>query len=370
MAKMTIEFLDVGMGDGTFIMMGDSDDKMNLAMVDFGVHRRTKHKIGRDDAIKYLVSQIDKISEARGRSTPFLDHLFLTHPDHDHYNAVMPLIEAKYPSFPGKKLSIGRLTYGGDELLYGGEIEKIAAHVGMKNPKQKNIDELASNQCSTVKSSGAVNPFRTFLSGKIKVYLLSSNYPTIVSVVPNPLSLCLMFADENNNKVILMGDAEKDVEDQIIENFKNASKGFLNAYALKLGHHASQAGTTEAWIKAVKPKAIFASGDFVWAHPYCTTIERVEEQKTLAPMENHRFCCGRSLGGGARDYFNHESELRIGLNLWYVVKKVKGEKMKEEDAGGHVFHADNSWTFGVQWELEFNGADVRLDRTAVASPIK
>lgn len=365
---MTFEFLDVGMGDGTFIMMGDSDDKMQLAMVDFGVHRRTKHKIGRDDAIKYLVSQIDKITKARGRDTPFLDHLFLTHPDHDHYNAVMPLIEAKYPSFPGKKLSIGRLTYGGDELLYKGEIEKIAAHVSMKNPKQKNIDELTSNQCSTVKSNGTVNHFRTFLSGKIKVYLLSSNHPTIVSVVPNPLSLCLMFADDNNNKVILMGDAEKDVEEQIIENFKGATKGFLNAYALKLGHHGSQAGTTEAWIKAVKPKAIFASGDFVWAHPYCNTIDRVEEQKTLAVMEKHWFCCGKSLGGRESDYFNNKTELRICLNLWYVVKKDKGQKMIDDDDAGHIFHASYGWTFGVQWELEFNGADVRLGRTGVASP--
>ncbi|HKS08899.1 MAG TPA: hypothetical protein VJS13_05080 [Pyrinomonadaceae bacterium] len=367
MAKMTFEFLDVGMGDGTFIMMGDSDDSMNLALVDLGVHRRTKHKVGRDDAITYLVNQIDRISKARGRATPFLDHLFLTHPDHDHYNCVMLLIEAEYPSYPKKNLTIGRLTYGGDELLYKGEIEKIAAHVSMKSPKKRNIDELASNECSTVKGGGAVNPFRTFLSGKIKVYLLSSNYPTIVTVVTNPLSLCLMFADENNNKVILMGDAEKDVEAQIIENFKKATKGFLNAYALKLGHHGSQAGTSEAWINAVKPKAIFASGDFVWAHPYCTTIERVVEAKTLAPTTNHWFACGKPLGGRQNDYFNNESELRVCLNLWYVVKKEKGQKMKE-DEDGHIFHAAYGWTWGVQWELEFDGDTVTLNKTDTASP--
>jgi competence protein ComEC len=154
MPKMTFEFLDVGMGDGSFIMMGDSEDTMQLAMVDFGVHRRTKDKVGRDDALKYLVSQIDRISKARDRLTPYLDHLFITHPDHDHYNAVMPLIEAPYPSYDGKKLQIGRLTYGGDEDLYKGEIEKIAFHVANKSPRLKNIDKLTSLECSTVNANG------------------------------------------------------------------------------------------------------------------------------------------------------------------------------------------------------------------------
>lgn len=367
MTKMTFEFLDVGMGDGTFIMMGDSNATMQLAMVDFGVHRRTKDKIGKDDALKYLVTQIDTISVARDRLTPYLDHLFITHPDHDHYNAVMPLIEATYPSYSGKKLQIGRLTYGGDEDLYKGEIKKISAHVANKSVKEKNIDKLGSLECSTVNENGSVNTFRTFQSGKIKVYLLCSNYPSIVSSVPNPLSLCLMFADDSGNKVIFMGDAEKHVEEQIIKNFSKATKGFLNAYGLKLGHHGSQAGTSEDWILAVKPKAIFASGDFVWAHPYCTTIERVSSKNTLAPMPKHWFCCGRSLGGRQSDYFNYQSVLRICLNLWYVVKKEKGEKMKDEEEG-HIFHADYGATFGVQWELEFNGSDVQLNKTDSSTP--
>lgn len=369
MPKMTIEFLDVGMGDGTFIMIGDSDDAMQLAMVDFGVHRRTKDKIGKDDALKYLVGQIDKISKARGRSTPYLDHLFLTHPDHDHYNAVMPLIESAYPSYKGKKLAIGRLTYGGHEDLYKGEIEKIAVHVEYKSPGKKYIDVLDSLECSTVNDNGTVNTFRTFAGGAVKVYLLCSNYPSKTSVVPNPLSLCLMFADEHN-KVIFMGDAEKKVEEKIISNFAKATKGFLNTYALKLGHHGSQAGTSEEWILAVKPKAIFASGDFVWAHPYCTTLERVRDKSALAAMEKHWFCCGRSLGGRQSDYFNYDSQLRICLNLWYVVKLDQGEKMKDDDdEGGQIFHADYGWTYGVQWELEFDGNKVpRLDRTTAPSP--
>lgn len=366
MAKMTFEFLDVGMGDGTFVMMGDTKDKMQLAMIDFGVHRRTKHKIGRDDAIKYLVGQIDEISQARDKLTPYLDHLFLTHPDHDHYNAVMPLIEAKYPSYPGKKLQIGRLSYGGDADLYKGEIEKISAHVAFKKLSQRNVDDLPSLACSTVES-GTVKPYWTFPGSKTKVYLLSANYPSIVSATPNPLSLCLMFADESDNKVILMGDAEKAVEQQIIENFKTAP-GFLKSYALKLGHHGSEAGTSDEWLAAVQPKAIFASGDFVWAHPYCNTITRVQAKTKLATWnKNLLYCCGKSLGGRERDYFNNKTDLRICLNLWYVVKDDKGKMMTDEETG-ETFRAAYGLTLGVQWELEFNGALIELSKTDSATP--
>jgi competence protein ComEC len=359
MPTMTFQFLDVGMGDGTLVIMGDTPAKQELALVDFGVQPFTQFKVGADDAMLYLVNTIDGISKARGLKVPYLDHLFITHPDQDHYNRILRLIENKYPSYGLEDLSVGRLTYGGAKGRYGKTFINDVSHYVV----DKNINDLPNRACSIVNPlSGAVTPSWQFANKTVNVYLLSSNYPTTGGHLPNPRSLCLLFQDSDNNKVILMGDAESEVEATIISTFP---PGFLNAAALKLGHHGSLKGTSDDWIKAVKPKAIFASGDFVWAHPYCETIKRVENGGSLGNMAQHWFCCGQKTGA---PYSNHNVTLPICLNLWYVVNKDPGENVK--DFAGNVEFAAKGTTFGVQWELEFNGAGVlTLSHTDTYSPV-
>jgi hypothetical protein len=213
------------------------------------------------------------------------------------------------------------------------------------------VDTLTNKQRSPINLNKTVTPFTTFVGGKIKVYLLSSNYPTKGTYVPNPLSLCLMFQDDSNNKVIFLGDAEGEVEADIINYYKNAQAGFLQAYGLKLGHHGSVAGTSVDWVKAVKPKAVFASGDFVWSHPYCETIQRVIDNTTLGTYSpNLRYCCGIP----GKEYFNNLSTKQIFINLWYVVLNPAGENMKSNQ-GNAVTFSQQGTTWGVQWEMEFNG---------------
>jgi competence protein ComEC len=361
MPTMTFQFLDVGMGDGTLIIMGDDPADQELALVDFGVQPFTQFKVGADDALAYLVETIDTISAARGMTEPYLDHLFITHADQDHYNRILTLIEAKYPSFGLEDLSIGKLTYGGAKGRYGGNlINEIAYYV-----VDKNINDLPSKAHAAVDPmDGEVTPDWTFVNGDVRVYLLSANYPTTAGYLANPRSLCLMFEDSDGNKVILMGDAESEVEAQIIKNFEDAPAGFLNAYGLKLGHHGSLKGTSQDWIEAVQPSAIFASGDFVWAHPYCATIQDVIDTGTLEDMDEHWYCCGHKTGA---PYTNNETQLQICLNLWYVVSQDGGEDMVDED--DNTENAAKGTTYGVQWELEFNGAgDATLSHTDTSSP--
>src|SRR5258705_10342756 len=361
MAKMNFQFLDVGMGDGTLVIMGDTPATQELALIDFGVQPFTKFKVGADDSFIYLVKTIDEISQAREKEVPYLDHVFITHPDRDHYNRIMPLIEANYKSYGLKNLTIGKLTYGGANGLYKGLIKKISDHV---EDKDKIADQPALAHSDVDGIDGSVDANWFFAGGKIKVYLLNVNYPNLASKVPNPLSLCLMFADQSGNKVIFMGDAEEAVENQIIENFATATDGFLNAYALKLGHHGSKAGTSENWIKAVKPKAIFASGDFVWAHPYCATINKVIEAGTLNKIADHWYGCGES----GKEYFNVKTKNQVFLNPWYVVKKAT-EKMT--DSKGKTIDVAEGVTFGVQWGLQFDGTKTpAFFLTDTASPAK
>jgi competence protein ComEC len=345
--RMTFEFLDVGMGDSSLVIMGNTAATQELALIDLGVQPFTKFKIGVDDAMAYLANAIATVSKARGLADPYIDHLFITHPDQDHYNRILTLIEdVPFKGYGVKNLSIGKLTYGGRKSLYGGNlINKIGAYVVDKGYK-----DLTTKQHSTVNNDGSVTPNWTFVNNDISVYLLNVNYPTVGSDDPNPLSLCLMFEDQNENKMIFLGDAEADVEKQIIKNFKDAKKGFLFANCLKLGHHGSLAGTSQKWIDAVKPDAIVASGDFVWAHPYCPTIKRVIDSNVLKTMTKHRYCCGVS----DKEYFNNNQNLRICFNLWYVVKQAAGEQMVDE-VTKKVALAAQGLTYGVQWEISFSG---------------
>jgi competence protein ComEC len=359
MPNVSYHFLDVGMGDSTLVIIGDTLATQELVLIDYGVQPFTKFKIGADDAELYLVDTINKISKARKQPAPFVDHLVITHPDQDHYNRLVHLVKAKYEDFPNKELWFGDLTYGGYPSKYGGGLITFLTNQVVN--KQK-VGTLPNACHSKVNQDGSVEPFRRYANGDVLLYLLSANYPTL-SGPTNQLSVCLMFKDQDDNKVILMGDAEWQVENAIIGYFQNAEPDFLQAYGLKLGHHGSLNGTSDEWIDAVQPDAIFATGDMVWAHPYCNAIQRVIDKNILGTMDDHRYCCG--ISGG--EYFNNEKTLQICLNLWYVVKDVNGEAMIDHD--GDVEMAEDGWTYGVQWELEFRGAgDREIAHTDTSNP--
>lgn len=365
MPKMTFQFLDVGMGDGTLVIMTADKvgSKPELALVDFGVHRLTKFKVGKSDALKYLVETIDEISKDRKEDEPYLDHMFITHPHADHYNAIKDLIQADYPSYKGKALSIGRLTYGGPKDLYDGDLIGYISDFVVADA----VDKLGSLYHSPVNPDGTVTPFTTFADEKVKVYLLASNSPLKKAKDDyNQLSLCLMFADSNGNKVILMGDAGNAIEKQIIKDYKAAKGNFLRAYGLKLGHHGSDTATSDEWVAAVQPKAVFASGDMVWAHPYCNAITRASKTVDSA-LAKHWYCCGKSLGGYKREYFNHNVFEQIFLNIWYFVDKPGGQWMVDDDGDEEL--GKEGLTYGVQWEMNFTVAgDPTIFSTDVPVP--
>src|SRR4030095_8868325 len=185
--KMTFEFLDVGMGDSTLAILGNTPATQELVLIDLGVQPFTKFKVGVDDAATYLKDTITTISNARHKPNPYIDHLFITHPDQDHYNRILALIENVF----NKTLTIGRLTYGGKSSFYKGLIGKLTPYV-----EDKTFGDLTRQQLSTVNNDGSVPPAWTFCNDQISVFLLSSNYPTVSTHDPNPLSLCLMFEDQ------------------------------------------------------------------------------------------------------------------------------------------------------------------------------
>jgi competence protein ComEC len=350
MASMTFQFLDVGMGDGTLVQMRSGakvDAPCELALVDFG-EKRTPSKIPYTDAMSYLVKFIDGNSDALNLHRPYVDVLFLTHPDGDHYNKVEELTNQTFPHFKGQRLNFGRVVFGGNERDYGKVITNL--YDGGRGVVDEKPMPLGDKQHAAKADTSPV-PDWTFAGGKVNVYLLSSNYPSRGASAPNPKSLVLLFQC-GDKKVILPGDAEADVESYIRREFDSA---FLQATAMKLGHHGSKGATSPAWVRTVQPQAIFASGDMCWAHPYAEPICRVRDQRCLGPsgFDAVWYCCGAGHGEN-REYWNNPTKEAICLNLWYVVKATPSEVLNYEFK--HTVWRPTTEppgsTFGVQWLLE------------------
>ena len=91
----------------------------------------------------------------------------------------------------------------------------------------------------------------------------------------NESSIVLYFA-LNRMKIMLMGDADRITEEDIVSRY-----GDLDCDILKLGHHGSATGSCDLFLDAVKPDlGIVSSGDFsIYHHPSPYTVKRLNERK-------------------------------------------------------------------------------------------
>jgi competence protein ComEC len=351
--RMTFQFLDVGMGDGTLVQIrraGRAYDE--LILVDFG-EKRTQYKIPYQDAMTYLVDTINQNSFDRGAGRPVVDYLFLTHPDGDHYNKIAELVDQDYDHFPGRQLHFRDLYFSGRDWEYGDLITDT-----LDGLVDAPIDEMVNDWHSPIAHDGTVTPLLTF--GGISVYVLSSNWPTAASA-NNPKSIVLAF-DLDGHQVILTGDAEKKAEAHILDEF---GEDFLDSTALKLGHHGSKSSSSPKWVSAVSPQFIFASGDSAWSHPYCEAICRYVDNGTLKDYwaTNVYYACGN-----AGEYFDNPTDDAICMNLNYIVKTAGAtENLVNSKGKAEIGFRYNA--FGVQWEFVVEeGKDPELRSTTLIWP--
>ena len=351
--RMTFQFLDVGMGDGTLVQIretGEAYDK--LILVDFG-EKRTQFKVPYEDAMTYLVQTINDNSQARDEDRPFVDYLFLTHPDGDHYNKIEELVDQDYPDYPDEQLHFGDLYYSGNRYEYKDLIRNI-----LPDLVDEDINEMQQSYHAEIDpNTNTVEPDFTF--NNINVYILSANWPKRTGAT-NPKSIVLAF-DLDGKQVILPGDAEWKTEAQILEVFGAA---FVDSTGVKMGHHGSKNGSSQEWVDATSPEVIFASGDAAWAHPYCEAICRYIDHGSLKRFFNTDvyYCCG-----DAGLYDNNPTRYGICMSLNYIVLSAGG--VENLRTNNHAVYGFLHNTFGVQWALQITeGRNPELLNTPLTRP--
>ncbi len=310
---LSIDYLDVGQGDGTFIVTPTFD----TILIDLGSKKNAD--VAGGDAITYLKNTLLFIQQQKSLPNPTIDILFLTHGDLDHYNLIKTLRE----QFPfSNPLKFNRVYVGGLKSEYTDLVGFLTSQ-----QLQGGFSELENCEHDAMDSPSFA--FQSFLWGNVYLWILSSNVPNKTktgSGAKNQKSIVLMlrYADR---KFIFTGDAESEMETRVMEWY-GASPSFLECDILKLGHHGSQAGTTNAWLDALRPWAVVASSDQKWAHPYCVTLQRVIDSGSMAEdLGDHPWLCGQG-ANASKQYYNHFGPPQ---GLYGIFTTIAYQKFLERD---------------------------------------
>ncbi len=216
-------FMDVGQGDA--ILLIDSSGKKIL--IDGG---------GGD----YVVYSIANYLHPRDR---YIDLVVLTHPHEDHFSGLIDILE---------RFEVGQVVYY--PACYNSSLYSYF-----------------------LSSSSKIMPIEKSFLFVGDSFTLKSFYP-IEMIEPcadianvNNASIVLKL-NSDSGSIFLMGDAEHEVEDFLIRNYR---KKELQADVLKAGHHCSRTASSERFLSHIGSKyAICSVGkENKFGHPHAEVLE-------------------------------------------------------------------------------------------------
>lgn len=223
--ELTLTMINVGQAD-SFLLVQNG----NVALIDCGTRSTGK------DVVAYLKSlNINKI-----------DYLFGTHPHDDHMGGMYDVIT----NFEIGKIILPDVKEG--EVTTNWYL-KLMQEI---KSKQHNLEKV---ELGTVYNLGDATMKVIGPISKPKGNL--NNYSTVLKVT---------FGNVN---IIMTGDAEKDVEAEILK-----SGEVLEADILKIGHHGSDTSSSIAFLEAVNPKYALISAKVgnKYKHPIKETMQNLQ----------------------------------------------------------------------------------------------
>lgn len=233
---LAVHFINVGQGDSILIQ---TPEKQNI-LIDGGGTPFSDYDMGKNVVIPYL----------RRQGVNNLDIMVLTHPDLDHMEGLLPVLE---------------------------EI-KVDLVIDSNIPCQ---EEIYKDFLALIKKNGKTTYYKTQAGDKIEVC------KDIDIFIINPIQGGFTINENNfnNNSIVLKlryeninflfaGDIEEEIEKKILSN--NAS---LNSNILKVAHHGSISSTSTKFLDAVAPEvAVISVGSNNFGHPHPDVIKKLENR--------------------------------------------------------------------------------------------
>ncbi|KRQ86143.1 Hydroxyacylglutathione hydrolase [Caloramator mitchellensis] len=217
--KLIFYTIDVGQGDGLLIRTPNE----NFVLIDAGSEKEEGK----------FIDFLDKNDIFK------IDYVIATHPHEDHIGNIDYVIN----NYDVKKVYMPKVTANTKTF------EKLMEAIKSKNLKITTAKAGQSFEVDGVRFD--------FLAPNKDRYEDLNNYSAVLKVT------------YNNNTMLLMGDAEKLSEGEIIKKYD------VKADIIKIGHHGSVSSTGKSFIKKVSPKyAVISCGrDNDYGHPHKETLE-------------------------------------------------------------------------------------------------
>lgn len=226
-SDIEVHFLDVGQGDCEFINTKDKN-----VLID----------TGEKDKVEIIIAYLKKLGVKK------LDYVVLTHPHSDHIGGFKEISE----EFLIDAVIMPEIN---KEIIPTTETYKSMLNVVQKSG------------CKVIKSTKE----KCILDDETNLVLLTGDRSSYDNL--NNCSVVCMLK-HNDKKMLFMGDAEKEVEQELIKSGVD-----LSCNVIKIGHHGSNTSSTEEFLKKVVPKcAIISVGaDNSFKHPSDEAIDRIKE---------------------------------------------------------------------------------------------
>lgn len=228
-AQLNIYYVDVGQGDAIYMEFPNGTN----ALIDGGP------------------SGAPVAAFLKEKGVTRLDRVVLTHPHSDHYRGLKKIFTDFEVDHYYDTRAENVDAIGDNNLRDLAELEP-----GCRTHYPEPGDNLAWDSQVTVKVLNACHE-------AVQMHDNDEN---------NNCSLVLRLY-YNGTGILLMGDAESSIENDIARMFKSG----LQSYALKVAHHGSRYSTSDYFLSRVRPEvAIISAGvNNVYGHPHKETIDRL-----------------------------------------------------------------------------------------------
>ena len=256
--ELEVHFIDVGQGDASLIKFPNN----KIMLIDTGESSQSDKLIDYLDEFMSL-NNIEKI-----------DYLVLTHPDADHVGGTKELtlnFDIKL-AFRPKYLSISESMMD-DSSTYK-VFETATYEETISSLYESQIEMKYSQSGITFDEGGATVEF---LSPIEDTYSSSNNYSAVIKI------------SYEQKSFLFMGDAEDDVETQLVEKYGN----LLDVDVLKVSHHGSDTASSDKFLKIVTPTyaCISVAKENKYDLPSESVIERLVDcgSEVITTSENGSF---------------------------------------------------------------------------------